>query len=184
MIIQRNADFGPYTRVGDDGSKIESMTVKRKITSRHGVDSRPLSEWLRDAWRAAANIHPSCAQRLGFPRSSIQVLLPIRSSRCPTALRKGGRSPGGKDRPRANYGEGGIAARRALGKLSASVRQIGIRRGTSVRVKQSKSQQIVPNAYASGSTTFATRSCLRAAQKNATSVMPIEKAAFRLRRAN
>jgi hypothetical protein len=28
------------------------MTVKRKITSRHGVDSRPLSEWLRDAWRA------------------------------------------------------------------------------------------------------------------------------------
>src|SRR5436190_19323275 len=78
----------------------------------------------------------------------------------------------------------GIAARRALGKLSASVRQIGIRRGTSVRVKQSKSQQIVPNAYASGSTTFATRSCLRAAQKNATSVMPIEKAAFRLRRAN
>ena len=107
MIIQRNADFGPYTRVGDDGSKIESMTVKRKITSRHGVDSRPLSEWLRDAWRAAANIHPSCAQRLGFPRSSIQVLLPIRSSRCPTALRKGGRSPGGRDRPRANYGEGG-----------------------------------------------------------------------------
>jgi hypothetical protein len=56
----------------------------------------------------------------------------------------------------------GIAARRALGKLSASVRQIGIRRRTSVRVKQSKSQQIVPNAYASGSTIFAMRSCLRA----------------------
>jgi hypothetical protein len=33
-------------------SKIESMTLKRKITSRHGVDSRPLSKWLRDAWRA------------------------------------------------------------------------------------------------------------------------------------
>ena len=47
MIIQRNADFGPYTRAADDGSKIESMTVERKITSRHGVDSRPLSEWLR-----------------------------------------------------------------------------------------------------------------------------------------
>jgi hypothetical protein len=30
------------------------MTVKRKITSRHEVDSRPLSEWLRDAWRVAA----------------------------------------------------------------------------------------------------------------------------------
>jgi len=27
--------------------KSESMTVERKITSRHGVDSRPLSEWLR-----------------------------------------------------------------------------------------------------------------------------------------
>ena len=31
-------------REGDDGSKSESMTVERKITSRHGVDSRPLSE--------------------------------------------------------------------------------------------------------------------------------------------
>jgi hypothetical protein len=31
-------------RAGDDGSNIESVTVERKITSRHGVDSRPLSE--------------------------------------------------------------------------------------------------------------------------------------------
>jgi len=44
VVVQRNADFGPYTRAGDDGSEIEFMTVKRKITSRHGVDSRPLSE--------------------------------------------------------------------------------------------------------------------------------------------
>jgi hypothetical protein len=26
------------------------MTIERKITSRHGVDSRPLSERLKDAW--------------------------------------------------------------------------------------------------------------------------------------
>jgi hypothetical protein len=64
VIIQRNADFGPYTRVGDDGSKIESMTVKRKITSRHGVDSRPLSEWLRDAWLAAAGVRRFRLRRL------------------------------------------------------------------------------------------------------------------------
>ena len=64
MIIQRNADFGLYTRVGDDGSKIESMSVKRKITSRHGVDSRPLSEWLRDAWRAAAGVRRFRLRRL------------------------------------------------------------------------------------------------------------------------
>ena len=43
-MVQRNADFGPYMRAGDDGSNIESMTVERKITSRYGVDSRPLSE--------------------------------------------------------------------------------------------------------------------------------------------
>jgi hypothetical protein len=41
-------------------------------------------------------------------------------------------------------------------------------------VKQSKSQQIVPNAYARGQTTFAMRSCLRAAKENATSLMSIE----------
>ena len=64
MIVQRNADFGPYTRAGDDGSKIESMTVERKITSRHGVDSRPLSEWLRDAWRAAAGVRRFPLRRL------------------------------------------------------------------------------------------------------------------------
>ena len=80
----------------------------------------------------------------------------------PNGPEEGRPVPGGKDRPQANDGEGGIAARRALGKLSASVRQIGIRRGTSVRVKQSKSQQIVPNAYATGSTTFAMRCWLRA----------------------
>ena len=151
------------------------MTVERKITSRHGVDSRPLSEWLRDAWRAAANLHPSCAQRLGFPHSSIEVphAYPIQRH-CPTALRRGGRSPGGRTGRRRTTAKGGIAARRALGKLSASVRQIGIRRATSVRVKQSKSQQIVPNAYARGQTTFAMRSCLRAAKENATSLMSIE----------
>ena len=42
--ILRNVDFRPYTRTGDDGLKIESMTVERRITSRHGFDSRPLSE--------------------------------------------------------------------------------------------------------------------------------------------
>jgi len=26
-IVQRNADFGSYTRAGDDSSQIESMTV-------------------------------------------------------------------------------------------------------------------------------------------------------------
>lgn len=30
--------------------------AERKITSRHGVDSRPLSEWLKDAWHAAAGV--------------------------------------------------------------------------------------------------------------------------------
>ena len=112
------------------------------------------------------------AQRLGFPHSSIQVphAHPIQR-RCPSALRWGGRSSGGKDRPRANHGEGGIAVRQALGKLSASVRQTGIRRGTSVRVKQSKSQQILPNAYAIGSTTFSMRSCLRTAEESARSLI-------------
>jgi hypothetical protein len=43
-IVQRNADFGPYTRAGDDGLQIEFKPVERKITSGHGVDSRPLSE--------------------------------------------------------------------------------------------------------------------------------------------
>ena len=32
--------------------RLSQMTVKRKITSRHGVDSGPLSEWLTDTWRA------------------------------------------------------------------------------------------------------------------------------------
>ena len=32
-------------REGDDGSKSDFMTVERKITFCHGVDSRPLSEW-------------------------------------------------------------------------------------------------------------------------------------------
>jgi hypothetical protein len=31
--------------------KSVSMTDKRKVTPRHEVDIRPLSEWLRDAWR-------------------------------------------------------------------------------------------------------------------------------------
>src|SRR6266480_7495701 len=100
--------------------------------------------------RASANLHPSCAQRLGFPHSSIQLPHAYPIQRRPTALRRGGRSPGERTGRGRNTAKGGIAARRALGKLSASVRQIGIRRGTLVRVKQSKSQQIVPNAYARG----------------------------------
>jgi hypothetical protein len=39
----------PYTRAGDDGLQIEFKAVERKITSRHGVDRRPLSEQLRCA---------------------------------------------------------------------------------------------------------------------------------------
>src|SRR5438309_1351936 len=72
----------------------------------------------------------------------------------PNGPEKGRSVPGGKDRPRA-HGEGERPARPGLGKLSASVGQIGIRRATSVRVKQSKSRQIVLNAYASGSTSLA-----------------------------
>jgi hypothetical protein len=40
-------DYGPYADAGDDGSKSVSLTAERKITSRHGVDSRPLSEGRR-----------------------------------------------------------------------------------------------------------------------------------------
>jgi len=40
------------------------MTVKSKITSRHGVDSRPLSEWLSDAWRAAVGVRCFPLRRL------------------------------------------------------------------------------------------------------------------------
>jgi hypothetical protein len=76
--------------------------------------------------------------------------MPVDPAPLPNGPRRGGRSPGGRTGRRRTTAKGGIAARRALGKLSASVRQISIRRGTSVRVKQSKSQQIVPNAYARG----------------------------------
>ena len=38
--------------------------VERKITSRHGVDSRPLSEWLKDAWHAAAGVRRFPLRRL------------------------------------------------------------------------------------------------------------------------
>jgi hypothetical protein len=44
--------------------RLSPMTVKRKITSRHRVDSRPLSEWLRDAWRAAARVRRFPPRRL------------------------------------------------------------------------------------------------------------------------
>ena len=45
-----------YTRAGDDGLQIEFKPVERKITSRHGVDSRALSEQLRHAWGPAARV--------------------------------------------------------------------------------------------------------------------------------
>src|SRR5262245_50235624 len=44
VIVNGTPTSAPYTRAGDDGSKIESMAVKRKITSRHELDSRLLSE--------------------------------------------------------------------------------------------------------------------------------------------
>ena len=39
--------------------QIEFKPVERKITSRHGVDSRPLSERLRHAWGPAARVRRS-----------------------------------------------------------------------------------------------------------------------------
>ena len=76
----------------------------------------------------------------------------------------GGRSPGGRDRPPvspAGGGRGKHAGAEHLRMPSASARQIGTRQGATVRVKQSKSRQIVANAYASASTTFAMRGCPR-----------------------
>jgi hypothetical protein len=101
------------------------------------------------------------AQRLADPMS--RRAHPIWRRR-PSVPERGGRSSEGErtGRRRATA-KGPSAGRRALEKLSASARQIGIRQGTSVRVKQSKSQQIVANAYPSASTTFAMRSCLRGA---------------------
>ena len=39
---------------GGDWLQIEFKPVERKVTSRHEVDSRPLSEWLGRAWDSAA----------------------------------------------------------------------------------------------------------------------------------
>src|SRR5215472_5140416 len=44
--------------------RLSPMKDKRKITSRHGVDSRPLSEQLRDAWRVAAGVLRFTPRRL------------------------------------------------------------------------------------------------------------------------
>src|SRR5262249_39050075 len=55
-IVQRNADFSPYTRAGDVGLQIAFKPVERKITSRHGVDSRPLSGRLRHTWVPAGRV--------------------------------------------------------------------------------------------------------------------------------
>ena len=57
--------WGTPSRPVDDHSKIESLAVERKITSRYGVDSRPLSEWPRDAWRALQRI--SIRSKTGLP---------------------------------------------------------------------------------------------------------------------
>jgi len=75
--------------------------------------------------------------------------VPIRSGAVAYALKGAAGPREGKDRPRASHGEGTERRAPALAKLSASARQIGIRQGASVPVKQSKSQQIVANAYAS-----------------------------------
>src|SRR5262249_32021477 len=98
------------------------------------------------------NLRPGFAQQLetstlvGFrelPRSCDQ-----RSSIVPA---DGQPAPGGRTGrpPRAGGawgGRGKRAGRQALAMLSASAKQIGMRQGASVRVKQSKSQQIVANA--------------------------------------
>ena len=44
-----------------------------KITSRHGVDSRPLSEWLRDAWQATAGVRRFPLRRLAGAELSATV---------------------------------------------------------------------------------------------------------------
>jgi hypothetical protein len=49
----------PVHEGGRDGLQIEFKPVERKITSRHGVDSRPLSERLRHAWGPAARVRRS-----------------------------------------------------------------------------------------------------------------------------
>jgi thiol-disulfide isomerase/thioredoxin len=64
------------------------MTIERKITSRHGVDSRPLSEWLREPGALPGGCAASFCEDL--PSSTLggreEVLLPWSSFRWP-ALR-------------------------------------------------------------------------------------------------
>jgi hypothetical protein len=58
----------------------------------------------------------------------------------------------GRWRARRGYDNGGErAGRQALAKLSVSAKEIGMRQRASMRVKQSKSQQIVANADAGAS---------------------------------
>src|SRR5262245_9389564 len=54
---------------------------QRKITSRHGVDSRPLWEWQKDAWHAAVGVR-------GFPLRGLAraELLATAKGHVPTAI--------------------------------------------------------------------------------------------------
>src|SRR5262249_10654376 len=68
----------------------------------------------------------------------------------PSSWRQGRPALRGRDRPPGEPGVGRWgrerAGRRALANASASAKQIGMRPGASMRVKHSKSQQIVANA--------------------------------------
>src|SRR5262249_22732010 len=89
--------------------------------------------------------------------------LPIQSAPCPFDPEPSLVGPGeGAAGPREGGPAAGAPRRRgapgqALAKLCVSARQIGIRQRASLRVKQSKSLQIVANAHDRASTTFAGR---------------------------
>ena len=56
LAAEKSVCWGTPSRPVDDHSKIESLAVERKITSRYGVDSRPLSKWATDARHAAPGV--------------------------------------------------------------------------------------------------------------------------------
>ena len=93
-----------------------------------------------------------CAQRLASSLVDSTSPRPIRSSAVASqTLRRGRPVLGGKGPAAGSHGEGRGAPRPSTCDLPASGKQIGTRQAAPARVKQSKSQQIVANAYASSS---------------------------------
>src|SRR6516162_1935714 len=101
-------------------------------------------------------LHPFCTQRPGLCQSKVPPCPSILSHRL-SALGRERPVFGRGDRPRGSHGEGTMRRGKHIGVSFASDDQIDMRQAASVRVKQSKSRQIVANAYAGALTTFAMR---------------------------